>query len=116
MAETYAACVEQPIHRLTWAILASMNYVGVGFDVSNAFAEAPPPDEQYYMKVDAQFRDWWESQGRPPIPEGYVIPVMKNLQGHPLGPRLWGKHINKILVEDLGYEHTTHEPCLYYKR
>ena len=39
LAETYAACVEQPIHRLTWAILASMNYVGVGFDVTR-----PPSD------------------------------------------------------------------------
>ena len=42
IAETYAACVEQPIHRLMWAIMASINYIGLGADVSNAFAEAPP--------------------------------------------------------------------------
>ena len=42
IAETYAACVEQPIHRLMWAIMAAINYIGLGADVSNAFAEAPP--------------------------------------------------------------------------
>jgi hypothetical protein len=29
--------------------------------------------------------------------------------------RLWHKHINNILVNDLGFDHTAHEPCLYFK-
>ena len=33
IAETYAACIEQPIHRLTWAIIAALNYVGLGCDI-----------------------------------------------------------------------------------
>jgi hypothetical protein len=33
--------VEQPVHRLTWAISTAMNLICKGYDVGNAFAEAP---------------------------------------------------------------------------
>jgi hypothetical protein len=116
LAETYAACVEQPIHRLAWAITAGINYISIGCDVSNAFAEAAPPSIPFFMEVDAQFLDWWVNcLGNAPIPIGWVIPILRNLQGHPEAPRLWHKHINGILVNDLGFDHTTHEPCLYFK-
>ena len=55
LAETYVACVEQPIHRLTWAISAAMNFYCKGYDVGNAFAEAPAPVDPFYMIPDAQF-------------------------------------------------------------
>jgi Reverse transcriptase (RNA-dependent DNA polymerase) len=116
LAETYAACVEQPIHHLAWAITAAINYICLGCDVSNAFAEAPGPNKLFYMYVDDQFREWWTDQlGRRPIPKGYVIPILKNLQGHPDAPRLWHKHINDILVNRMKFDHTTHEPCLYFQ-
>jgi hypothetical protein len=116
LAETYAACVEQPIHRLAWAITAGVNHISLGCDVSNAFAEAPPPSIPFYMEVDDQFLDWWVNcLGNDPIPKGWVVPILRNLQGHPEAPRLWHKHINGILVNELGFDHTTHEPCLYFK-
>ena len=34
------------------------------------------------------------------------------MQGHPESPRLWERHIDRILRE-LGLTPTTHEPCLY---
>jgi hypothetical protein len=43
LAETYAACVEQPAHQMVWAIITGLNYIGLGCDVGNTFAEAPPP-------------------------------------------------------------------------
>ena len=68
------------------------------------------------MEVDDQFNDWWVNcLHNDPIPPGWVIPILRNLQGHPEAPRLWHKHINCILVEDLGFDHSTHEPCLYFK-
>ena len=116
LEETYAACLEQPAHRLTWAISAGLNYISIGCDVGNAFAEANGPKEVFYMLVDDQFQEWWTKHlGREPIPNGYVIPIYKNLQGHPEAPRLWSKHIDHILQHDLGFHPTTHEPCLYYK-
>jgi hypothetical protein len=94
-----------------------MNLICEGYDVGNAFAEAPAPTSPFFMKPDAQFRQWWEEHlGKDPIPEGYVIPVKKALQGHPESPRLWDKYISKIITEELGLQSTVHEPCLYYKR
>ena len=48
----------------------------------------------------------------PPIPDGYVIPVLSAMQGHPKSPRLWEEHANSIL-RDIGLTPTVHEPCLY---
>jgi hypothetical protein len=116
LAETYATCVEKPAHRLMWSLIAALSYVGLGCDVSNAFAEAPAPKEPFYMVVDEQFRDWWKNcLGKPPIPQGWVIPILKNLQVHPEAPQLWHKHIDGILITIMGFQHTTHEVCLYFK-
>jgi Reverse transcriptase (RNA-dependent DNA polymerase) len=114
VAETYATCVEQPACRMFWAISAARNHIILGADAGNAFAEAPPPIEPFYMHVDDQFREWWtEKMHRPPIPPGYVLPVCHALQGHPEAPRLWENHIHSILSDKLHYKPTTHEKCLY---
>jgi hypothetical protein len=47
--------VEQPFHRLTWAISAAMNLICKGYDVGNAFAEAPAPTSPFFMKFGVQF-------------------------------------------------------------
>ena len=117
LAETYATCVAQPACRLFWAITASEGLISIGADAGNAFAEAPPPVEPFYMMIDAQFNEWWvESLGNPPIPPGYVLPVQHALQGHPESPRLWEIHIHNIIVQHLKFVPTTHEKCLYSKR
>ena len=89
----------------------------MGADAGNAFAEAPPPREPFYMSIDDQYREWWtEHRNLPPIPTGYVLPVRHALQGHPESPRLWETHIHDILVTRLQFTPTTHEKCLYMKR
>ena len=98
LAETYAACVKQPIHRLTWAISAALNLYCKGYDVGNAFVEAPAPVDPFFMYPDNQYREWRQSLGNEPIPDGYVVPILKALQGHPESPRLWDKHISKMVT------------------
>ena len=76
LSETYAACVEQPIQRLTYAIAAATNLVCKGYDVGNAFAEAPAPHFEFYMQPDAQFRQWWTKWlGFEPLGKDDVIPI-----------------------------------------
>jgi hypothetical protein len=76
----------------------------LGANTGNAFGEAPPDD---------RFRQWWtEHKKGEPIPEGYVLPVNHALQGHPEAPRLWEKHIVKIL-DELLFKLTTHIKCIY---
>jgi len=43
LGHTYANSLESTSERLFWAIVAQEDLVVVGTDVSNAFAEAPPP-------------------------------------------------------------------------
>ena len=64
------------------------------------------------MRIDSQFTDWWLANGNPAIPVGHVIPILKNLQGHPEAPRQWSKHIDAILRQH-GFCPTIHAPCLY---
>jgi hypothetical protein len=115
LAHTYASCVEQPGARIFWSLAALHGMTVLGADARNAFAEAPPPVQPFYMAIDEQFRTWWtESLGRDPIPHGSVLPVKHALQGHPEAPRLWEKHIVEIL-DKLGFKSTTHERCIYQK-
>ncbi len=84
-----------------------------GADISNAFAEAPPPKQVFFIYPDRAFHNWWVNiKGKPPIPDGHVIPVLAAMQGHPESPRLWVKHIDRIL-HDIGLTPTIHEPCIY---
>ena len=111
--KTYANCVDQTSARLFYAVTAAENLFIFGADVSNAFAEAPPPKQGFYIRPDKAFNDWWiNHKKRPPIPTGHVIPINSAMQGHPESPRLWEKHADAIL-RDIGLTPTVHEPCLY---
>ena len=43
LAETYAALLEQMASRVFWAATTINNFVMIGVDASNVFAEAPAP-------------------------------------------------------------------------
>ncbi len=109
---TYANCVDQTSCRIFYALSAAENLLIYGSDVVNAFAEAPPPKQGFFICPDKAFTDWWASKNRPPIPHSHVIPVKTAMQGHPELPQLWERHIDRIQRE-LGLTPTTHEPCLY---
>jgi hypothetical protein len=111
--EVYANCVDQTSSRLFYAIATAKNMLVFGSNVCNAFAEALPPKQGFYICPDCTFNKWWENhKGNPPIPPGHIIPVLSAMQGHPESPRLWEKHADSILQE-LGLNPMTHEPCLY---
>jgi hypothetical protein len=46
------------------------------------------------------------------IPPDFVIPILKNLQGHPEAPPQWSKHIDTILHE-FSFVATVHAPGIY---
>ena len=109
----HANCIEHTAGRIFYAVTAAEGLKCYGGDVANAFAEAPPPKQGFYIQPDRAFREWWVHRGNEPIPEGWVLPVLKAMQGHPESPRLWEKHCDKI-IREMGFTLTTHEPCLYW--
>ena len=109
---TYAGTPDHIGQRIFFAACAAENLVIYGSDASNAFAEASPPRQGINLHADRSFREWWVWKGRTPLPEGYVVPLLSAMQGHPEAPRLWERHIDKIL-RSIGLVPTIHEPCLY---
>jgi hypothetical protein len=113
LAETYANCVDQTSARLFYAVAAAENLLIYRADVPNAFAEASPPKQGFFIRPDCAFNEWWVNHKQlPPIPPGCVILVLSAMQGHPESPCLWEKHADKILRE-IGLTPTVHKPCLY---
>ena len=110
---TFANSIDQTGSRIFYATAAAENLLVFGADVSNAFGEAPPPKQGFYIRPDDAFKEWFVARYGKKIPDGYVVPVLAAMQGHPESPRLWEKHCDRIL-QKLGLIPTTHEPCLYY--
>lgn len=115
LAQTYASALDQVGSRIFWAAVALLNYVVLGSDASNAFAEAPPPKAPLYVRVDENYKRWYKHKfpERPTLPDDAVLRVKKALQGHPESPRLWATLIDKLLKK-LNLRPCTHEPNLYY--
>ena len=115
LGDTYAGSLEQTGSRIFWASTALNNYITIGADASNAFAEAPAPKAPLFVTIDQPYREWYALRfpDKPPIPVGYVLPVNGALQGHPESARLWALLIDKI-IRNLNLQPCTHEPCLYF--
>lgn len=94
LGHTYAGSLDQTGARIFWAAAALQNLKVYGADVSNAFAEAPPPIAPLYITVDKQYRDWYRNKGYGEIPEGHVLKVKRALQGHPEAAQQWARLID----------------------
>ena len=117
LAHTYAACLEQPGAHIFWGTTALKTLLTYGCDCSNAFVEAPAPKAPLYLRIDKQFREWWENhKNRQPLsPAPQYVKVNHAIQGHPESPRLWQEFINDILIKKLKFKAAIHESCLYKK-
>jgi hypothetical protein len=110
---TYAPTPQQIDFRIQIALATTLGMFLFHADVLNAFAEADRPKQMYYMRCDSVFREWWKNRHPDtPHPPDAVTPVLKNLQGHPEVPRLWGIKCHSVLIA-LDFTPTTHAPCLY---
>jgi hypothetical protein len=109
---TYAPTTQQIDFRIQIALATTLGMFLFHADVSNAFVEADRPKQMYYMRCDSVFKEW-RADRHPdtPLPPDAVTPVLKNLQGHPEGPRLWGIKCHNVLIT-LDFTPTTHAPCL----
>jgi deoxyuridine 5'-triphosphate nucleotidohydrolase len=114
LADTYAGSLDQTGAKIFWSATALFNFITIGADASNAFAEAPPPKAPLYVTIDEPFREWYAEKypDRPPLKKNDVLPVQGALQGHPESARLWAKLIDKV-IKQLNLQPCAHEPCLY---
>ncbi len=91
-----------------------LKHIVVGADAVNAYAQSPPPKEPTYVRVDAQYKEWYKARfGIELDCKTHVLPVQHALQGHPESGTLWANKIEGHLKE-LDFVSTTHETCLYH--
>ena len=85
LAEAYAGSLDQTGARIFWSTTALYNFIDIGADASNAFAEALAPKAPLYVTMDKPFREWYKHKfpNNPPLPEAFVLLVKGALQGHP---------------------------------
>ncbi len=99
--------------KLFTAIFAIQNYVVRGPDAINANFQSPPPAEPKYVKVDAQYMDWYKKRfGIELDCMVHVLPVLYDLEVHLESGALWTNLIEEHL-KDLGFVSSTHETFLY---
>ena len=110
---TFAKMLDQVGSRIFWGTVAAKNLIVCGADASNAFAEANAPDIPLFVRIDNQYCEWYKLRFNKDIPNNYVLPVQKALQGHPESSQLWALHMDKILKSKFNLKPTTHEGCLY---
>eukprot|EP00957_Ditylum_brightwellii_P037801 2859209-Ditylum_brightwellii.AAC.1 len=85
--------------KLFTAIAAWNNYLIIGADATNAFAQSPPSTELTYMRIDDQYKDWYKNKYGKDLDCSKVLPVLHVLQGHPESGALWEKHVFSILQQ-----------------
>jgi hypothetical protein len=58
---TFANSIDQTGSRIFYAVAAAENLLVFGADVSNAFGEAPPPKQGFYIRPDVAFKEWFKA-------------------------------------------------------
>ena len=83
--------------RLFFALATLENKLIYGAGVSNVFAAAAAPVQQYFMRVNVQFCDWWFATLKPLVSGAG-----------------WSCHIDNILQQTYQFIPTVHDaPCIY---
>ena len=59
LAETYAGSLDQSSSKVFWAASVINNFIVIGTDAANAFAEAGTPKVPLFMTIDKQYREWY---------------------------------------------------------
>jgi hypothetical protein len=109
---THANCVDHTASCLFYAISVAENFLIFGGDVSNAFSEAHPLKQGFYIQPDRAFREWWTAKGLGPLDHDTVIPVMKAMQGHPESSRLREKHVTNLSTLPVLHQQFMNHVCM----
>jgi hypothetical protein len=88
-AQTELSRIDQPYIRLLFVLSAAMSFDVTGVDCTNAYANAPSPDQPTYVRIDDAYADWHRPRHGKEVDRSWVLPVLKALQAHPGPGALW---------------------------
>ncbi len=90
---------------MVFAIVANSIYIVHQMDVKTAFLNRDL-DQDVYMEQPEGFVD--------PKRSDFVCKLQKALYGQKQAPRQWFAKINSFLTEQLHFENSPYDPCLYF--
>jgi hypothetical protein len=102
--EVFAATGQYKTMRLGLSLTASWDHELEQMDVPSAFLKADIAEE-VYMDMPEGFKE-----------EGVVLRLKKALYGLKQAPREWYLLIRRFIQEDLGFQATVSDPCLFFRR
>ena len=105
---TYAPVVRWSSIRLTLILSLLNDWHTVQLDYVHAFPQAPI-EKEMFMKIPAGIQ----------IKEGnnkdYVLKMHRNIYGQRQAGRVWNKHLHKILTDELKFQQSEVDECVYYR-
>ena len=106
--ETYAPVASWNSIRIMLALVAAFGWHTQQIDYVLAFPQAPV-EKEIYMQVPKGFRISGKN------PKDYVLRLNQNVYGQKQAGRVWNKHLEKILIEKVGFTQSKIDDCVYYK-
>ena len=67
------------------------------------------------MSLQKKYTEWYKDKHNIEISKQLVLPVHYTLQGHPESGKMWMKMINQIIIDELGFQTTKHDRCIYMR-
>ena len=87
-------------------VLCSMSWTPGYLDFTQAFHSGDAIPRELYAEPPAE--------GIPGLDKNQLLKVLKCCYGLLDGPYAWYVHLQKLLVQDLGYERSKADPCLFF--
>ena len=80
---------------------------------TDTFTKTDLPKHTHSIQVNKTVQHWWNTCfPHNPLHPDAVIPICRNLQGHPKASQPWRTHLDKILHTNLNLHSPIHTPCL----
>jgi len=107
--ETFAPVASWPTIRLVLSLALNNNWHTKQIDYTLAFTQADVEYEHMYMELPKGYQMAGASKGE------YVLQLKKNLYGQRQAGRVWNKHLTKKLIEEVGFQQSEFDDCLFWK-
>ena len=114
VAITWSLCKELLIQHLFLGICAHYGLTVYGNEATDAYVYSPALNDTY-LAADNTYIEWYKDKYDKKINERLVLPVHHALQDHPESEKMWIKMINWIIIDELGFQTTINNMCIYMR-
>lgn len=86
----------------------------MGGDATDTYTHSPAQNDTYLL-IDDAYAEWYKDKYDEEITKWLLLPVYHILQGDPESGKMLMKIINKVIIDQLGFQTTTQNRCIYMR-